>query len=503
MLEKTARKQTYYTDRKESISNMKPKIIEFKHVNFTYEGCEKRALQDVNFSIDEGSIIFINGKSGSGKSTLLNILNGIIPEVIEGELEGEVLIDGRQNLTIAERSLILGNVFQNPRSQFFTTDTTAELVFAMENYGFPKKEMVCRLHSIIDEFKVAHLQDRSLFGMSSGERQLIALLTVLIMNPKVIIFDEPSANLDYGNAMRLRKQLKTLKKQGKTVIVADHRYFYLQEMVDKFLLIENKTVLCFETEQSFLNSAYRNRSSDLFHSDYGRRKICKTTEIGLKIEHLTYKNILKDINLEVNKHEATTIVGINGVGKTTLAELISGAVKNYDGTITAFDEKSGARKANSIRALYILQDADFQLFGATCLKELEITRKNSAENMLALELLNLDRLKDHHPQSLSGGEKQRLQMAISMVSNNQIIIFDEPTSGLDQASMARVIEMIERLKKDRTIIIISHDYEFIRQVSDTIVYLKDGSICDKFYLEDGNIEKLNTIYKEMEAYYES
>ena len=142
---------------------MAGKIIDFKNVSFKYMDKEEYALKNVNFNIEEASLVFISGKSGSGKSTLLNLLNGIIPEVVEGQLEGKILIDGKEDLPVTDRSLILGNVFQNPRSQFFTTDTTAELVFALENYGVDREEIKRRLDVIIDEYNVAFLKDKNLF----------------------------------------------------------------------------------------------------------------------------------------------------------------------------------------------------------------------------------------------------------------------------------------------------------------------------------------------------
>ncbi|EFI41943.1 ABC transporter ATP-binding protein [Peptoniphilus sp. oral taxon 386] len=466
-------------------------VIELKNLSFKYSEDKVNAIDGINCTVDKGKVIFIAGDSGSGKSTLLNIINGIIPEVIEGDLNGKVYINKAENLKIYERSLILGNVFQNPRSQFFTTNTTSELVFAMENYGKSYEEMKERLIRIVDEFKIEKLLDRDIFSISSGERQFLALLTVLIMNPNVIIFDEPSANLDYGNAMRLKRQIEELRESGKTVVVADHRCFYLRGIIDKVLLIEDKTVIEFGSEEEFFNCAYGKRVFDLFTHKYKERKIVKSEIETVKLQDVYYKNILENINVSFNKNETTVIVGTNGAGKTTLAKLISKIEKADRGKIEIEN-----------RALYIMQDADFQLFGATCLKELEITSKNEAENMEILRLLNLYDVAEKHPQSLSGGQKQRLQMAISLVSKNDVIILDEPTSGLDKNSMNRVIELIEKLKQNRTLIIISHDYEFIRKSADRVVYLKDKKIEEDFYLEHENVERLNNIYKQMEEYYE-
>ncbi len=470
---------------------MTKSIIEAQQLSFTYEGNKLNALENLHFNLDSGQLVFVTGSSGSGKSTLLNIINGIIPEIIEGHLAGDLWIDGQKHLQIHERNLILGNVFQNPRSQFFTTNSTSELVFEMENWGMSRQEMDKQLKKISHQFKIEALLNRNIMTLSSGERQFLALLTALIMNPKILIFDEPSANLDYGNAMRLRQQMERLKEEGKLVIVADHRCFYLQGLIDKVLLLEQKTVQCFESEADFYQSHYGKRVFDLFHHTYSPREIAQTTIETVKINQLSYQQILKDINLVFHQHEVTTIIGNNGAGKTTLAKLIAKLLSPSKGSI----EVDG-------QPLYIMQDADFQLFGSSCLKELDISCKDDDKNIQALQLLDLYHLRHKHPHSLSGGEKQRLQMAMALVSSNNVIILDEPTSGLDKASMAKVVSMLETLKKDKTIILISHDYEFIRESADRIIYIDNQQIADDFYLEDDSIHRLNTIYKKMENYYD-
>ena len=347
------------------------------------------------------------------------------------------------------------------------------------------------METISDKFNIKKLLNRDIYCLSSGERQFLALLTALITNPSVVVFDEPSANLDYGNAMRLRRQITRLKKEGKTVIVADHRFYYLEGIIDRVFLIENKSVVEFETENEFSKSSYGKRVFSLFSHDFEQREIVKSVKEGVRLIDVSYKDILKNVSTVFNEGEITNIVGVNGSGKTTLARIISKITKHTKGRIDIKD-----------KLLYIMQDADFQLFGASVLKELEITSKDDKKNEEALKLLNLWHLKDKHPQSLSGGEKQRLQLAISFVSDAKVIIFDEPTSGLDKKSMEKVLDLLKILKKERTIIVISHDYEFIRKSSDRVIYIKDSKVDREFYLEEENIKMLNDIYKEMEAYYE-
>lgn len=465
-------------------------MIKAKDISFRYLEEKDFSLKNINFTINKGEVILLAGNSGCGKSTLLNIINGIITEVIEGQLQGDLYIKGEKNLKFDKRSFIISNVFQNPRSQFFTSDTTSELVFAMENFSKSYEYMKDRLSFIKEKYKIKNLLNRDIFTLSSGERQLIALLTSVITDPSVLIFDEPCANLDYGNAMRLKRQIEDLKKSKKTIIISEHRYFYLKDVIDKVFLIENKTLKEF-TKDEFLNYSYGKRVFDLFKFPYKKRKIFKSNVESVKIKNLFFKNILENVNLTLNKNEVSVIVGVNGAGKSTLSRIIQGLEKNYKGEVK-LKQKS----------LYIMQDPDFQLFCENCLKELYITSKDIEKNEKALKMVCLENFSKKHPQSLSMGQKQRLQMAISYVSNNEVVILDEPTSGLCKKTMEKIIDLIEILKKDKCVIIVSHDYEFIRKVADRVIYLKNKNVDKDFYLYDENIEILNNIYREMEDYYE-
>ncbi|VTS26953.1 ABC transporter, ATP-binding protein [Streptococcus pseudoporcinus] len=470
---------------------MTKEVMLVQDLGFTYEGNQRSTLNNINVNLDLGQIVFLTGRSGSGKSTLLNIINGIIPEVIEGQLIGDLWIDGQNHLKVHERNLLLGNVFQNLRSQFFTTNTTSELVFEMENCGVSHQDMVRRLKAINNKFKIEDLLDRHVMTLSSGERQFLALLTALMINPNILIFDEPSANLDYGNVMRLREQIGALKKEKKLIIIADHRCFYLQGMMDRVLLLEDRTLKNYLSEEDFYQTYYGKRDFDLFSHVYPPREISQTMIETVKINQVSYKQILKDITLSFYRYEVAMIIGNNGAGKTSLAKLIARLLKPCKGSVEVESQP-----------LYIMQEAEFQLFCSSCLKELEITCHDNEKNKKALQLVDLYDLKDKHPHSLSGGEKQRLQLAIAFVSSTDVIILDEPTSGLDKASMEKIIAMLQLLKKEKTIIIISHDYEFIRGIADRIIYIAKHQIADDFYLEAQHIRRLNTIYNEMEQFYD-
>lgn len=464
-----------------------------KDLAFTYAEEHHLALYAERFYAAPGELIFVTGVSGCGKSTLLNIINGTIPEVIEGELSGTLERFDTQGHSVIDIWQAVGNVFQNPRSQFFSTNSTAELVFGMENFGYPKATIQKRLDEIVTLHRAQNLLDRNIFDLSSGERQRLALLSVLMIDPPVLLFDEPSANLDYHHACWLKRELARLKAQGKTIIVADHRSFYLEGLIDTYWHIDGGNLEVYRSFEDCIAAGHQIRPANLWHIPLAPRTNISPGAAKITVQDLSYKTILQSVSLTCNEGEITFLVGANGAGKTTLARLISGALKPDKGEITTIDTP-----------LYLMQDADYQLFGASCAHELSLgiahphTPQTAQHITETLATVGLSELSKHHPQQLSGGQKQRLQLAIALMSERKVWLMDEPTSGLDQKSMNCLVDQLNEARKTRTILVISHDYEFIVNAADRIVYLKNGVVAEDFRLSEQTLSQLQRIFQEME-----
>ena len=371
--------------------------IKAENLSFEYKDSSE-GIHDINFEINKGEVILLTGNSGCGKSTLLRCLNGLIPAITEGNLSGQLFINDKnyKDLKMHELNREIGSVFQNPRSQFFTDNTTSELVFPMENYGYSKEQMKQKLKALVKTFGLEKLMDKNIFLLSSGERQMIALASALTMDQEVVLFDEPSANLDYGNAMRLGQIISWLKERGISVIVADHRFYYLNEIIDRVFFMDKGKLHIYDSEEAFKKSGYDTRSFDIFSLELPFVEKLPEEEkvVCASIENAAWKNILKDVNLQLRKGEVTVIVGNNGAGKTTIAKLLCKSIK----------PDSGLVKTNGL-PFFIMQDPDYQLFGTSVENELSLVRNDSAKINYTLEYLDLAEYKDAHPFELSGGQK--------------------------------------------------------------------------------------------------
>lgn len=472
-------------------------------LDFRYAGANTNAIEGVNLEIKAGEFVVLSGSSGSGKTTLARCLNGLAPHFWEGQLGGEIRlmgenIDGKQ---IGEIGGILSTVFQDPRSQFFMTNTDNEIAFGCVNRGWNRKETLQRIKATYTALSMTELQNRSLFELSSGQLQKIAIGSVFAINPDIYLFDEPSANLDFQATQKLAGLLCGLKKCGKTVIVIEHRLFYLTGLLDRLVVFKDGCIradyprnrVIGLTEAELRDLGLRALHLHQLPSQVKARALPEpnTTRHTLELRNLGfyYRSRLRhhchqvfqiaSINATAHSGEVVAVVGENGVGKTTLARILCGLNKESAGEIWLDGILLSPRqRLGTIRL--VAQDSDYQLFSDSVASEFSLERKCPEQAPHDLwKQLGLADFVSHHPQALSRGQKQRVTIACALASAAPVICFDEPTSGLDRDNMSLVAGLITEIaRQGRVIILISHDLEFLALCATRIWFMKDGQLVD-------------------------
>lgn len=476
-------------------------MIECKKVSFSYPPNETDigdreghgTLRNIDLSINDGDFVLLCGTSGCGKTTLTRLFNGLIPHYYDGKLEGTVMLDGEDmsGLSLFDISKKVGSVFQNPRSQFFNVDTTSEIAFGCENHGLEEAEIRKRVKLVSEQLNLTNLLDRSVFSLSGGEKQKIACGSAAAVEPDVFVLDEPSSNLDAYSIADFRKLLKILKSQGKTIIIAEHRLYYLYDLADRIIYLsdgeiqgdytlpEFQLIPAAEKAKMGLRPLGLGEFADIepasLHSGQGIWK--------LNHFHFAYKKQPETLsleNIELPAGNVTAVIGHNGAGKTTLSRCLCGLEKRCKGIL----EKEGTSYSSKQRlklCYMVMQDVNHQLFTESVSDEImlsmqgqdEQTDKNQTEEILSS--LNLLEYKELHPMSLSGGQKQRVAIGSAIASDKEILVFDEPTSGLDYHHMLEVADNLQRLSDmGKTLFIITHDPELIAKCCNYFVFIEHG-----------------------------
>lgn len=454
-------------------------MVEIKNLSLVY-GKEK-ILEDISLSIADGECVLFTGKSGSGKSSLINSINGLAVRYDNARTSGEIIIDDKniKDRELYQISMMISTVFQNPKTYFFNVNTTLELLFYLENIGLTREEMDSRLNDMLEIFPIKNLLDRDIFKLSGGEKQILCIAACYIAGTKIIVMDEPSSNLDNSSIEVLTGMVKALKSKGISILVAEHRIYYLMDIIDRVFLIEEGRIKNIYNKEEFLKLSTR-ELNDLGLRD---KKLTKLEVPFLKedgeyrIKQLSYKFYddkylnLKDVSFRLGKIYG--IIGTNGRGKSTLLRCLIGIEKKSKEEIY-FKNKKLSKKARLKNSSLVMQDVNHQLFTDEISKELSLGVKNfekeKAENIL--NDLGLGDFKERHPMSLSGGQKQRLAIASVMCKDSLFVYFDEPTSGMDYSNMIKISKLIKKYRnKDKIIFIVSHDIEFLNEVADEIFEL--------------------------------
>ena len=458
-------------------------MIEIRELSFEYKGGSDYSLKDINLIIKKGECILLCGKSGCGKSTLLKLMNGIIPEFYDGDISGSVMVNGMNTFTtpIYKLSKNVGSVFQNPKTQFYTTNTTDEIAFGLENYGIEREVINKRIEEVEKELHLENLMNKNIFNLSGGEKQKIAIASIYALNPEIFILDEPSSSLDIKSMKELSLTIKKLKSLGKTIIIAEHRLWYLKDIVDRAIYLEDGKIIREYSMDEIENLSEDERMrTGLRHSDYKaieRFDDFETSNKGtlLELKNLIFKRNTKIIlsieDLKFCYGNIIGIVGENGIGKSTLAKIICGLYKENKGQILKDDENLNI-KSRLNESLLIMQEVNYQLFTDSVKDEIVLTSNIKDDYVLDtwLKDMELKNISDRNPHTLSGGQKQRVIILSALLSDKKILFFDEPTSGLDYRNMKIVAKNIKKVKEeDKLILIISHDVEFLESVCDKVI----------------------------------
>ncbi|MDN5273850.1 ABC transporter ATP-binding protein [Chloroflexus sp. MS-CIW-1] len=498
--------------------------IEVRRFSYRYPQLGSQwALRNIEAQINAGEYVLLCGASGSGKSTLVRALTGLIPHGYDGVIEGSIVIDGvdTRSRPLAEWLMTVGVVFQSPQWQLFNSTVTRELAFGLESLGCQRQVMRQRIDAVAAQLGIEHLLERNPQQLSAGEQLLVALGTVLVVGARIIVLDEPFANLDGMHVAQVQAILRTLHQQGVTIIVAEHRLGLVAADATRMIVLhEGQIVLDGRPADVLAHDIRRFHLEPPLPTQIGRvlgldplpltveallarvdrqqfmevyQPSVVTLQRGngsplLRTHQLTYaigqRQLLDSIDLQVHAGESVAIVGANGAGKTTLIKHFNGLYRPQHGRVNVLGRDTRTTPVSELARSVgmVFQHPDDQLFCASVRDEVAIGARvmgvfDPARLRDVLQALQLEPLADRSPFALSAGEKRRLTLAAAMLIDPPILVLDEPTTGLDWPARQTLATYIrEQTAAGRTIVMVTHDLDFAGMVSSRWLVMAGGRL---------------------------
>lgn len=512
-------------------------IIKVKDLRFTYPEQEEKTLKNISFTIESGSFISICGESGSGKTTILRLLKKELAP--HGNKEGQIYYKGKILEDIDDRTAAskIGFVMQNPKNQIVTDKVWHELAFGLENIGTPTQIIRRRVGEMANFFGIHQWFRKKTSELSGGQKQILNLASIMVMQPEILILDEPTSQLDPIAASDFINTLEKLNKDlGLTIILVEHRLEEIIPISDKVMILEDGRLILYEKPEyigeklkeidenhkmfnalpsvirifnslnkkgrspltvregrEYLSNNFQNkikRLDEKFINNNGKEKVIEIENIWFRYRR-NLPDILTGVDLEINKGEIISILGGNGSGKTTLLKAIGGLNRPYRGNIFIKGKKIQKYKGKELykeNIALLPQDPQSIFLKSTVREDFKEIKKvmnydnEEISNKIKEigEILSINSLLDKHPYDLSGGEQQKVALGKVLLLEPKILLLDEPTKGIDGFSKQVLHDILKELQaKGTTIVIVTHDVEFAAEVSDSCGLFFDGEIISK------------------------
>lgn len=504
-------------------------LIKIQDLTYYYPETQKPALDNINLEIPEGQFVLLVGGSGCGKSTLARALSGLIPDFYGGTYGGKVYINNKEIRQLDRRSLVrrVGMVFQDPESQLVMTSVEQEVAFGLENLGLSGSLMKRRVMEVTGALALSGYLHGFVPELSGGQKQKVALASVLAMQPEILVLDEPTSQLDPVAGEEILAMVRRLNEEnGITVILVEQRLERCFHLADRVLVMENGRILCDDVPEAVARWAAKNKSPFIpplarLFAGVGFPEVPLTVKQGremlktyypfpnLKIPNSTIKRagsagdeclvdvqnlwftypkgkeVLKNINLKIKPGDFTVIMGENAAGKTTLLKNINGLLKPGRGQVKVLNQDTQKLSVEELASTvgYLSQDPNDYLFLPTVREELAFTLNNLGlpdDDGIIEKMLNRLQLTPYaeiNPRDLSAGERQRVALASVLVARPQVLLLDEPTRGLDYRLKAELGNILLQLQaKGKAVLVVTHDVEFAAEYAASIILMAEGTI---------------------------
>lgn len=463
-------------------------MIELEAVYYRYPGSQAWCLNGVDLTVRKGEMILVAGESGSGKSTLAYLLGGFIPQFLGGTISGRGVVDGLDVIANGPSELlsVVALAIQNADAQLFNPTVEEEIAFGLESLGVPSCEIASHIEQACKNFGISHLLKASPTELSGGQKRIVSIAALASLPSQVLVLDEPFAHLDEVSTRKVRDALKRLHKEGRTVVVAEHRVRPILEDVDRCVIMEGGRI-DFEGPPQKAHSELADRgliptygvrpSSDLA----GRPVVLEVRDLH---SDLGERQVLRGVSLELHEGEALAILGPNGSGKTTLIKHLNGLLRPKKGEVRVMGKPLGSRDPSQIarEVGIVFQNPNDQFFCSTVKDEilsgLPSSRKEIGRHLEeVLSIFGLKSLLDRSPYRLSEGEKKRVAIASVLALGSRILVLDEPTAGQDGRSRMELARLLRRLQGSGiSMLIATHDRPFACAVADRIVEMESGTL---------------------------